>query len=84
MTDPGPDEHDADLMDEGSDDQIACPHCGAAVWADAEQCPSCGMWLTEAERDDAARGGRRWWKRTWPYVVGLMVVLLVWFLIVRL
>jgi len=52
-TDDWPDE-DA----EGSDEESAneeestdeCPHCGAAVYDDAEQCPACGKYLS---REDA-------------------------------
>jgi hypothetical protein len=22
-----------------------CPHCGAEVWDDSQQCPSCGKWM---------------------------------------
>lgn len=39
LADPAGDEHDA----------VACPHCGEEIYADAEQCPACGQWLTRAE-----------------------------------
>ncbi len=37
-----------DWPDEAEDDDTAteCPHCGAAVYDDAEQCPACGMYLS--------------------------------------
>jgi hypothetical protein len=24
-----------------------CPHCGAEVWDDAQQCPSCQQWMEQ-------------------------------------
>jgi uncharacterized paraquat-inducible protein A len=55
-----PDDHDidADLFDDDGDRTIDCPHCGAEIDEDAEQCPVCGMWLTTAER--VGRGPRPW------------------------
>ena len=40
-----------------------CPECGAEIDVEAEVCPSCGYWLTTAERhtlwdaDSPAKGG---------------------------
>lgn len=59
---------DADLFDEDVDRSIDCPHCGAEIDEDAEQCPSCGMWLTTADRV-----GRR---RPWG-IVALLIALIV-------
>jgi hypothetical protein len=33
-----------DLVDE-STDTIVCRHCGADVYEDADQCPTCGMYI---------------------------------------
>jgi predicted nucleic acid-binding Zn ribbon protein len=42
--------------DDTTDD---CPHCGASIYDDAEQCPKCRMYLS---REDApALQGRSWW-----------------------
>jgi uncharacterized paraquat-inducible protein A len=49
---------------------IDCPECGAAVYEDAEQCPSCGHWLTDADRSAAGRG-----RSTWNTISGIAVVL---------
>jgi len=66
----GPDEHDADLLDEG-EDVIDCPHCRREVYADAEQCPHCRMWLS---MDDTAVEGVRRAKYRWRrWVVALML-----------
>lgn len=46
------DEHDwEDDFDEpsGADEYVACPECGADVYADAEACSRCGYWLTDAD-----------------------------------
>ena len=51
--DSGNDWHDGDLEDE----VLPCPECGAEVHADAEACPACGYWITDADRDRAWRAG---------------------------
>ncbi len=57
MRDYEPDEHDADLMDEG-EDTVTCPACGADVYAEADQCPTCGYWFT---LDEATSSRHAWW-----------------------
>lgn len=53
------DEDDADdsgeygaYDDDGDDDAetVPCPHCGADVYEDAEQCPRCGKYLSAEDR----------------------------------
>jgi hypothetical protein len=41
---------DADDLDDGSTDTVVCPHCGADVYEDADQCPECGMFLLSDTR----------------------------------
>lgn len=41
----GPDELDADLLEENDSDTQPCPHCGADIYADAERCNVCGEWI---------------------------------------
>jgi predicted nucleic acid-binding Zn ribbon protein len=44
---------DEDWCDEDDqpDERVAsCPECGATIYADAEMCPKCGHWLSEADR----------------------------------
>lgn len=79
-SDRGPDDHDADLFDDEDGDELAeCPACGAAIFADAERCPSCGHWISRSERID--RDERR--QRLWKLVAGLLAVLLVlWLLLI--
>jgi len=62
---PGDELRDDEFPDEpwGADEvddspTIACPSCGADVFEDAEQCPSCGHWLTDAERQATPRYSR--------------------------
>jgi len=43
--DEGPDENDADLLDEDRIELIPCPHCGAMISEYAQQCPTCGDWI---------------------------------------
>jgi len=66
----GLDEFDED--DEQADESVVidCPECGQAVYEDAEQCPGCGRWLTDADR----HGGPTAWvgRPTWWIVLGLL------------
>ncbi|HKB05694.1 MAG TPA: zinc-ribbon domain-containing protein [Gemmataceae bacterium] len=43
---------------EDEDETTPCPHCQAPVYEGAEQCPACGMYLSE---EDAPSSGKRWW-----------------------
>lgn len=55
---------DDDLEDhfEEEADTIPCPECGAEIHAEAEACPACGYWITDADRDAA-------WRRDSPFGV---------------
>jgi uncharacterized paraquat-inducible protein A len=55
----GPDDADADLLDEQRVMTVRCPNCGAAVYEEAPQCPRCKQWLTEP--DNRPLAGHRWW-----------------------
>jgi endogenous inhibitor of DNA gyrase (YacG/DUF329 family) len=59
---PDPDEED------NSDETMPCPHCHKPVYEDAEQCPTCGKYLS---REDAP-----WNKPLW-LVLGVIVCLLI-------
>lgn len=75
MTD-GPDDRDADLLDDdGQTEVIACPACGADVYAEADRCPRCGEWITSEAigRAGPGRGRSRWW----PWVVAALIALIV-------
>ncbi|MEM1305303.1 MAG: zinc-ribbon domain-containing protein [Planctomycetota bacterium] len=51
------DELDDDPDDDPDDECFPCPECGAEVLADAEACPACGYWITDADRTAAWRAG---------------------------
>jgi ribosomal protein L37E len=57
-----PDELDESDMDgdEGNEfvETIACPHCGKAVYEQAERCSACGRYLSE---EDSPRTGHPRW-----------------------
>jgi hypothetical protein len=38
-----------DLDDDDDDETVPCPHCGAAVYEDAERCPRCENYLSREE-----------------------------------
>jgi cytidine deaminase len=44
----GPDEIDADLMDDDLEQLVPCPACGRAISEFAQQCSHCGDWITPA------------------------------------
>jgi hypothetical protein len=48
------------------DDTIPCPHCGEAVYEEAERCPRCATYLSEED----APVRNPWW-----VVVGALAVL---------
>ena len=78
MTYAGPDDHDADLFDD-LEDVIDCPACGHEIYAYAEKCPACGVWLQMKHRQPKDTRPTR--NAIWPWVVGLMIllILLLWF-----
>lgn len=53
---PEPDDQDDD-----SPETAPCPHCGAEIHEDAEQCPRCGEYVTG--------GSRLWSNRSWWWVL---------------
>ncbi|MEM6654494.1 MAG: zinc-ribbon domain-containing protein [Planctomycetota bacterium] len=61
MDDDPEDEYYRESYDEFDDDPegecFPCPECGAEVLADAEACPACGYWITDADRTAAWRAG---------------------------
>jgi predicted nucleic acid-binding Zn ribbon protein len=61
---PDPDDEDLDRLD-------SCPHCGSAVFDDAERCPFCGYYLSR--EDWPAR-------RSWVILAGVAACLAVVFL----
>lgn len=45
--------HDADV--------VACPLCGADVYEDAEQCPTCGEYIVHTSANYAWSNRPAWW-----------------------
>lgn len=41
--------------DNDSDDMLACPACGAAVYEETQQCPHCREWIIPVDRSDRAK-----------------------------
>jgi hypothetical protein len=60
--DEGPDENDADLLDEDRIELVPCPHCGAMISEYAQQCPTCGDWIISGDSESPLSGKRPlWW-----------------------
>jgi hypothetical protein len=60
-----------DDEDELDDDSVACPECGQAVPGISDHCPTCGYWVTDADRDAASVGST---KRRWLVVTAWIVL----------
>ena len=39
-----------EVPDDEGDDLIFCPECQQTIYAEAQQCPQCGHWITSGER----------------------------------
>lgn len=61
------DDDDPEFDDDDDDDlTVSCPHCGEPVFEDAEQCPSCGNYLSKEDTP---------WSRPVWLVVGVVICL---------
>lgn len=53
------DEYDDEFGDDSPEDEFSeevdCPHCGASIYEDAEQCPICGEYVTHTHNVWAKR-----------------------------
>jgi uncharacterized paraquat-inducible protein A len=56
----GPDQADADLLDDDHVELIRCPNCDAMVSEFAQQCPQCKHWIT-AKPTGMFTGKKLWW-----------------------
>lgn len=68
-----PDVDDADWNTDPA--EILCPYCKREISEDAQRCPHCGSYTSDA---DAPRPSRPWW---WWVALGLILVLLITWLI---
>ncbi|MDB5349502.1 MAG: hypothetical protein JWN86_749 [Planctomycetota bacterium] len=59
---------DLELPDDDDDETIPCPYCRKPVYEDAEQCPTCGKYLS---REDTP------WRRPVWLVGGVILCLLI-------
>ena len=48
------------LYDDDGPATVPCPHCGAEIIEDAEQCPKCGRYLSEEDSPSTGKSGA-WW-----------------------
>jgi hypothetical protein len=77
-SDMDPDDEDEDYSVNSETSTDTCPHCGAQVYEDAEQCPVCGQYITD---ENAPRTSHPRWV-VWTAVVllvPLIYALLRWF-----
>jgi hypothetical protein len=52
------DDDDTDDWDDAASETVACPACGAEVYAEAICCPACGEYVTHST---SLFAGRPWW-----------------------
>ena len=80
LDDDGEEFEDLDY-DEDDTDQAACPHCGAAVYDDADRCPECGMNIVKGHDPGSVWPGRAPWD--WPIWIiiatAVLAIAAVWF-----
>jgi hypothetical protein len=65
-------EYDDDAFDDDAPELVDCPECGEPVYEDAEQCPSCGQYITHSTSPLAGKPG-------WMiglFVAGVLAVIL--------
>ncbi|MGC1273362.1 MAG: zinc-ribbon domain-containing protein [Planctomycetaceae bacterium] len=66
MTRDWDDDDDPDDWPQDDDSSVVtCPNCGADVYEDAEQCPSCGEWIEHSTHPFAGRS-------MWFIVLGVL------------
>ena len=68
----GPDQADADLLDDDSIELIRCPNCGEMISEFAQQCPHCKYWITE--KPTGMFNGKHLW---WILLAGLGILMFV-------
>lgn len=68
----GPDQADADLLDEDKIELVRCPHCGAMISEFAQQCPKCKQWITS--QPEGMFSGRQLW---WVILAGLGIAMFI-------
>lgn len=70
----GADYGDEEFDDDEDDQTVECPECGAAVYEDAEQCPTCGNYIVHS----TSQSDYLWRNRpTWWVILGLLGILAV-------
>jgi lipopolysaccharide biosynthesis regulator YciM len=56
----GPDQADADLLDDDRIELIRCPNCGEMISEFTPQCPHCKHWITNPPAG-IFTGKKLWW-----------------------
>lgn len=66
---------DDDLEDYGDDEEeeptILCPYCRAEIWEEAIQCPECGEYVSQEDRQ-----ARYEWRPRWIICTAVILLLL--------
>jgi predicted RNA-binding Zn-ribbon protein involved in translation (DUF1610 family) len=72
LRDEGPDEQDLrDLADDETTETLACPACGAEIYAGADRCPHCGNWVTL--REGGCRRSGLWWLIVLAVIAAMLI-----------
>lgn len=67
---PGEEEEWQPDEDEDDDETVPCPHCQRPVYEGAEQCPHCGLYISEEDKPAES-------KPKWIVIGGLICVVIV-------
>jgi hypothetical protein len=63
------------FRDDDGVETVPCPHCGEAVYEEAERCPHCEAYLSE---EDAPPARKPWWVVAGALAVLAVVALWIW------
>jgi predicted nucleic acid-binding Zn ribbon protein len=62
------------LYDDDGPPTVPCPHCGADILEDSEQCPKCGSYVSKEDAPAGSGKSAAWW----VLVLLALAVVLMW------
>jgi hypothetical protein len=74
LHDPDPPDMDDEDADDDAADTHPCPHCGADVYEESQQCPVCGQYIDQPRHSNFPR---------WVPVAAVLVILAMLYAVVR-
>jgi hypothetical protein len=56
-----PETYPSGLYDDDGPPTVPCPHCGAEILEDSEQCPKCGSYISKEDTPAGVGKSAAWW-----------------------